>query len=354
MAHDRSPSAAYRPLASSPSRPLAPSPSRPQSPSSLFAGALGFLTRRPRNPSGTAAWPGPECGLQLASPCAVAPPFPLFLEHRVNFARTIPLLMFAALAGFGRAEAQRGDQPGRPYGEVVKGSEVGTGIFTIYFKRDSIYLSLSPRQLDRDYLLVTQISQGIGELGLDGGTSHSVRPRPLPPRGRPGGVVGREPARGRRPRHADGPHGGVLVRQLGRPVVPDRRRRGTRASSWSNIAPFFLSDWADVGTVFQTAMQQRKLTGTVRSTTSARASSFCASSAPTSRPRCGSRSRRRGTWGSRPCPTTGPFRSASTTPCASCPPSRCGRALPTTGWATSSPPSRISRATPPRATSSAT
>ena len=29
----------------------------------------------------------------------------------------------------------------------------------------------SPRQLDRDYLLVTQISQGIGELGLDGGAS---------------------------------------------------------------------------------------------------------------------------------------------------------------------------------------
>jgi hypothetical protein len=87
----------------------------------------------------------------------------------VTFARTLPPLVLAALAGFGRAEAQRGDQLGRPYAEVVKGSEVGTGLFTIYFKHDSIYLALTPRQLDRDYLLVTQISQGIGELGLDGG-----------------------------------------------------------------------------------------------------------------------------------------------------------------------------------------
>ena len=89
----------------------------------------------------------------------------------MTLARTFPLVVLAALAGFGPAEAQRGDQLGRPYGEVIKGSEVGTGVFTIYFKHDSIYLALTPKQLERDYLLVTQISQGIGDLGLDGGTS---------------------------------------------------------------------------------------------------------------------------------------------------------------------------------------
>ena len=89
----------------------------------------------------------------------------------MKLARTPSLLLAAAVAGFAPAAAQRPDGAGRPFGEVTRGSEVGTGIFTIYFKHDSIYLSLAPRQLDREYLLVTQISQGIGELGLDGGAS---------------------------------------------------------------------------------------------------------------------------------------------------------------------------------------
>src|SRR6478672_6245959 len=44
----------------------------------LFAGAAGFLTRQgPGTAAATAAWPGPWCGLQLAFPCAVAPPYPV-------------------------------------------------------------------------------------------------------------------------------------------------------------------------------------------------------------------------------------------------------------------------------------
>jgi hypothetical protein len=180
----------------------------------------------------------------------------------VTFARTLSLLVLAALAGFGRAEAQRGDQLGRPYAEVVKGSEVGTGVFTIYFKHDSIYLALTPRQLDRDYLLVTQISQGIGELGLDGGTSlrsdlvrfhregdrielWAVNPHVA---AAPGTPMARTVAYS---------FGNSVVQSF--PIVANR----DTSEFLVNVAPFFLSDWADVATVFQTALQQRKLTGTV-------------------------------------------------------------------------------------------
>ena len=90
----------------------------------------------------------------------------------MKLARDRPLLLAPPSPASAAAAAQRSRRRrDGPFGEVTKGSEVGTGIFTIYFKHDSIYLSLAPRQLDRDYLLVTQISQGIGELGLDGGAS---------------------------------------------------------------------------------------------------------------------------------------------------------------------------------------
>jgi len=176
--------------------------------------------------------------------------------------RILPVLVYAALAGIGRAEAQRGDQPGRPYAEVVKGSEVGTGIFTIYFKHDSIYLSLSPRQLERDYLLVTQISQGIGELGLDGGTS--VR-SDLVRFHREGDRVELWAVNPHVVAAAGTPMARTVAYSFGNSVVqsfPIVAARDT-AEILINVAPFFLSDWADVGTVFQTAIQQRKLTGTV-------------------------------------------------------------------------------------------
>ncbi|MEO7136722.1 MAG: DUF5118 domain-containing protein, partial [Gemmatimonadales bacterium] len=63
------------------------------------------------------------------------------------------------------------DGPWKSFSDVTKGAEIRHGIFTLYLKRDKAYLALAPAQLDRDYLLVTQLSRGIGELGLDGGTS---------------------------------------------------------------------------------------------------------------------------------------------------------------------------------------
>jgi hypothetical protein len=179
----------------------------------------------------------------------------------VTLARSTALLLSAALAA-GPAQAQRADQAGRAYGDLVRNSEVGTGLFTIYFKHDSIFLSLKPSQLDRDYLLVTQVAQGIGELGLDGGTSlrsdlvrfhregdrlelWAVNPHMVAPAGTP-------MAR-------------TVAYSFGSSVVQSFPIAATRDTSEIvvNVLPFFLSDWADVGTVFQNAMAQRKLTGSV-------------------------------------------------------------------------------------------
>jgi uncharacterized protein DUF4953/uncharacterized protein DUF5117/uncharacterized protein DUF5118 len=180
----------------------------------------------------------------------------------VKLARTAPLLLAAALVRVAPAAAQRSDGPGRPFGDVIKGSEVGTGIFTIYFKHDSIYLTLAPRQLDRDYLLVTQISQGIGELGLDGGAtirSDLIRFHREDDRIELWVVNPRMSA-------APGtPMARTVAYSFGQSVAQSLPIAATRENGeiLVDVAPFFLSDWADVGTVFQTAMAQRKLSGNV-------------------------------------------------------------------------------------------
>ena len=180
----------------------------------------------------------------------------------MKLARTCSLVLAAALAASAPVAAQRSDQPGRPIGEVIRGSEMGTGIFTIYFKRDSIFLSLAPRQLDHDYLLVTQISQGIGELGLDGGTtvrSDLVRFH------REGDRVELWVVNPRVSAAPGTPMARTVAYSFGHSVAESFPIAAVRDTSeiLVNVAPFFLSDWADIGTVFQTAMTQRKLTGNI-------------------------------------------------------------------------------------------
>jgi hypothetical protein len=180
----------------------------------------------------------------------------------VKLARTVSLLLAAAIAGVTPATAQRPDGVSRPFADVTKGSEVGTGIFTIYFKHDSIYLSLAPRQLDRDYLLVTQISQGIGELGLDGGAS--IR-SDLVRFHREGDRVELWVVNSRMAAAPSTPMARTVAYSFGHSVAQSFPIAAERDGSevLINVAPFFVSDWADVGTVFQTAMAQRKLSGTV-------------------------------------------------------------------------------------------
>src|SRR5947208_2356472 len=76
----------------------------------------------------------------------------------------------AAVSGGGpKPDSAKQDLPWKPF-EVTKEARVQTGLFTVYLKRESAYLALKPEQLDHDYLMVTELSQGIGELGIDGGS----------------------------------------------------------------------------------------------------------------------------------------------------------------------------------------
>jgi hypothetical protein len=69
------------------------------------------------------------------------------------------------------AAAQGKDAPWKSYGDVTRGAQPIPGVFTTYLRRDNVLLGLRPEQMDRDYLLVTQLAQGIGDAGLDGGAT---------------------------------------------------------------------------------------------------------------------------------------------------------------------------------------
>ncbi|MBA3443358.1 MAG: zinc-dependent metalloprotease [Gemmatimonadales bacterium] len=159
-------------------------------------------------------------------------------------------------------EKSHKDGPWKSFSEVTKGAEVRTGIFTLYLKRDKAYLSLTPAQLDRDYLLVTQLSRGIGELGLDGGSSirsdlvrfhragdrielQVVNPRFTAAPGTP------------MARTVDYSFGNSVAQSF---TIATMREEG---EILVDIAPFLLSDWADLGAFFQGVAAQRKLSGTV-------------------------------------------------------------------------------------------
>jgi len=93
----------------------------------------------------------------------------------VAVACTIRVIQPAPLAGPAggggpKPDSAKKDLPWKPFGEVTKDARVQTGLFTAYLKRESAYLALKPEQLDHDYLMVTELSQGIGELGIDGGS----------------------------------------------------------------------------------------------------------------------------------------------------------------------------------------
>jgi hypothetical protein len=173
------------------------------------------------------------------------------------------LAVFAAL-GIAWHPAAAQDVPGKPFGEVTLGADAASGIFTVYHQRNQILLGLGPRQLDRDYLLVTQLSQGIGDLGLDGGTSlrsDLVR-------------FHREGDRIElwvvNPRFAAAP-GTPMARTVdysfGHSVAHSFPIEGVRDLEQSEIlldlTPFLLSDWGDVGSTLQAAAARRKITGNV-------------------------------------------------------------------------------------------
>src|SRR5207245_10681284 len=73
-------------------------------------------------------------------------------------------------AAAARPDTGKPEVPWKPWKDVTKDTRVVSGLFTAYLKRENVYLALKPEQLDRDFLMVTELSQGIGELGIDGGS----------------------------------------------------------------------------------------------------------------------------------------------------------------------------------------
>jgi hypothetical protein len=159
-------------------------------------------------------------------------------------------------------ERDRKDVPWRSFSEVTKGTRFQAGIFGLYTKRDNNYLSLAPAQLDRDFLLVTQLSQGIGELGIDGGTS--VR-SDLVRFHRSGDRIELWVVNPHFAADSGTPMARTVAYSFGHSVAqsfPIATMRDT-GEILIDVGPFLLSDWADLGSFFQGIANQRKLTGSI-------------------------------------------------------------------------------------------
>ena len=174
------------------------------------------------------------------------------------------LAILTVLAGGGSAAAAAQDAPWKPFLEVTRGADAGTGIFSIYHKRDQVLVGLRPEQFGRDYLLVTQLSHGIGELGLDGGAS--IR-SDLVRFHRQGDRVELWVVNPRFAAAPGTPMGRTVEHSFGHsvafsfPIVTVRDPEESQVLV--DVSPFLVSDWADVGSTLQNAANQRKIAATV-------------------------------------------------------------------------------------------
>ena len=174
------------------------------------------------------------------------------------------LAILTAFAAAGSAAATAQDVPWKPFSEVTSGADAGTGIFSIYYKRDQVLLALTPEQFGRDYLLVTQLSHGIGELGLDAGAS--IR-SDLVRFHRQGDRVELWVVNPRFAAAPGSPMALTVLHSFGHSVAFSFPIASVRDPEESQVlldlSPFLLSDWADVGSTLQHAATQRKIVTTV-------------------------------------------------------------------------------------------
>jgi hypothetical protein len=164
--------------------------------------------------------------------------------------------------GLIRAEDRDKDVPWRSFAEVTRSARVLPGLFTTYLKRRGLLVGIRPDQFDRDYLLVTQLSQGIGEAGLDGGASlrsdlvrfHRVGDRVEL------WVVNP---------HVAAPAGSPMARTVaysfGHSVARSFPIATIRDTSeiLVDLEPLILSDWADLASTLQRAGTDRSATATI-------------------------------------------------------------------------------------------
>ena len=108
------------------------------------------------------------------------------MRLRSSLSRVVLLVLIAALAAWpavaadkppagkpaGGAPPAAGDEKDKPYADwkkVTKDAEVKKGFFTLYSKRENLYLELKPEQLDQSILGIFSLARGIGQNGVIGG-----------------------------------------------------------------------------------------------------------------------------------------------------------------------------------------
>jgi hypothetical protein len=193
--------------------------------------------------------------------------------------RLISLTLVAALAtsavscATGRAKpagsptAQRDtskkDVPWKPWKDVTKDAREVHGLFTAYLKHDNAYLALTPDKFDKDFLLVTELSRGLGDYGLDGGSdlrSDLIRFHRAPTKvelwvvnpymtATPGTPMAQT---------VDYSFGGSVAY-----AFPIASLRDSTDEVLIDLTPFLVSDWADVGGFFSSVVEALHLRGGV-------------------------------------------------------------------------------------------
>ena len=164
--------------------------------------------------------------------------------------------------GLIRADDRGKDVPWRSFSEVTRSARVLQGMFTVYQKRRGLLVGIRPDQFDRDYLLVTQVSQGIGEAGLDGGASlrsDLVRFH------RAGDRVELWVINPHVAAQAGSPMARTVAYSFGHSVArsfPIATIKDTN-EILVDLEPLLLSDWADVAPALQRAASDKKTTATV-------------------------------------------------------------------------------------------
>jgi hypothetical protein len=159
--------------------------------------------------------------------------------------------------------ADRGkDVPWRSFSEVTRSARVVPGLFTGYIKRRGLLVGIRPDQFDRDYLLVTQLSQGIGEGGLDGGASLRSELVRFHRAGDRVELWVTNP-------HVAAPAGSPMARTVAYSFGHSVARSFPIATIKDtneiliDLEPLLLSDWADLASALQRAAVDRKTTVSV-------------------------------------------------------------------------------------------
>ena len=154
-------------------------------------------------------------------------------------------------------------KPWKPWKDVVKDARVATGMFTAYLKRDNVYLEIQPAQFDRDYLLVTQLSQGIGDFGFDGGSSMRSD---LVRFHRAGERVELWVVNPWVTAAPNSPMARTVAYSFGHSVAQSFAIASVHDTTHAvlvDLAPFLVSDWVDAGGFFDFVVQALQLRGGV-------------------------------------------------------------------------------------------